>query len=127
MALMKLCRCGRTMDASLKRCTECEKTKSDRHKYYDMYQRDKKAAAFYKSKEWQKVRELVLSRDLGLCVRCLANHVEPVVFADMVDHIIPLKIDWHLRLESNNLQSLCNRCHRIKTLEDKKKYGEMLR
>ncbi|MRB19217.1 HNH endonuclease, partial [Bacillus thuringiensis] len=43
--------------------------------------------------------------------------------ADMVDHIIPLKVDPSLKLKLENLQSLCNPCHNRKTAEDKKRYG----
>lgn len=41
-----------------------------------------------------------------------------VTAANVVDHIIPLRIDYNKRLDVNNLQSLCNKCHNIKTKND---------
>ena len=35
--------------------------------------------------------------------------------AELVDHIIPSKDDWSDRLNSENLQSLCRECHKVKT------------
>ena len=40
----------------------------------------------------------------------------------IVDHIVPLEIDYSLRLRYDNLQVLCNPCHNIKTQEDEGKY-----
>lgn len=106
----------------------CEAHKSNekennrkRHQHYDLYQRDQEAASFYKSVEWRRLREQALLRDLGLCQHCLAN--KEITLAEMVDHTIPIKVAWHLRLVLDNLKSLCNRCHAVKTAEDKKKYG----
>ncbi|MFJ5625435.1 HNH endonuclease [Peribacillus loiseleuriae] len=61
-------------------------------------------------------------RDHGLCQHCLKD--KRLIYADMVDHIIPIKIAWHLRVFLKNLQCLCNGCHAIKTAEDKRKYGD---
>jgi 5-methylcytosine-specific restriction enzyme A len=97
------------------------KYQADRYKHYDRTSRDKKAAAFYNSKEWERTRQQALIRDNGLCLSCLMN--KEITMADMVDHIVPIKIAWHLRTNLNNLQSLCNACHRAKTEADKRKYG----
>ncbi|HHY28443.1 MAG TPA: HNH endonuclease [Desulfitobacterium dehalogenans] len=98
-----------------------EQKERERQKYYDRYQRDQQAAKFYKSKEWELVRDQALIRDHGLCQDCLdEKQITPAV---PVDHIIPLKVAWHLRLTLSNLRSLCSRHHAIKTAEDKRKYG----
>ena len=96
--------------------------KAERDRYYDRYQRDKRSTAFYKTKSWEAVREEALRRDKGLCQHCLKR--KRINYAEMVDHIIPIRIDWSLRLTMSNLQALCNKCHAIKTAEDKRKYGE---
>ena len=62
-----------------------------------------------------------LEKHHHLCVHCLKKN--RIKKADMVDHIIPIKVNWSLRLSLNNLQPLCNQCHNIKTAEDEKKYG----
>nr|WP_258026742.1 HNH endonuclease signature motif containing protein [Staphylococcus chromogenes] len=40
--------------------------------------------------------------------------------AQMVDHIIPTKVDWSKRLEKENLQPLCYECHNQKTKREQK-------
>lgn len=99
-----------------------DQERKERHRRYDKYQRDKEASSFYKSIEWERAREQALIRDNGLCQHCLKKKV--ITYAEMVDHVIPIKIAWHLRTYHQNLQSLCNKCHAIKTAEDKRKYGD---
>ncbi|TYS50095.1 HNH endonuclease [Bacillus infantis] len=124
MAMLKLCSCGTPIDISLNCCEGCKPKQGERHKLYDRYRRDQETAAFYKSTPWRKVREQALARDIGLCQHCLSKG--RIKWADMVDHIIPIKEAWELRLVLDNLQSLCNSCHNIKTAEDKKKYARPL-
>ncbi|MBU8733446.1 HNH endonuclease [Cytobacillus oceanisediminis] len=120
MTMLKLCNCGQPIDILKRKCESCMAKKNERHQMYDKYRRDKEAASFYKSKPWRVLREQALLRDLGLCQHCLAK--DKITLADMVDHIIPIKEAWELRLVLDNLQSLCNSCHAAKTSEDKKKY-----
>lgn len=42
----------------------------------------------------------------------------------MVDHIIPIIVNPALRLVLDNLQSLDDQCHALKTAEDRKKYPQ---
>ena len=86
-----------------------EMSRKERHKRYDEQQRDKKAAAFYRSVEWERAREQALIRDHGLCQDCLLD--QRITTADMVHHKIPVRMNWDLRLRLDNLVSLCNRCH----------------
>ncbi|MFS0820769.1 HNH endonuclease [Bacillus sp. 1P02SD] len=58
-------------------------------------------------------------------MHCLQRKL--ITFAEMVDHIIPIKIAWHLRVYLDNLQSLCNQCHAVKTAEDKIKYKGLIK
>lgn len=135
MTMLKLCRCNKPIPITDKHCVTCASqvksyTKArnkQRYKEYDA-KRDKKYVQFYNSKEWKDerigARSLALARDNGLCVMCLSNKLARV--AEVVDHIIPVKISWELRLNVNNLQSLCNKCHARKTRDDKKKYAGLL-
>jgi len=68
-----------------------------------------KASAFYKTSVWQKCRELVLTRDLGLCQECLST-VGPVP-ADTVHHKVHLRDDPSKALDLDNLVSVCASCH----------------
>lgn len=71
---------------------------------------------FLSSFAWQKAREEVKERDLYLCVMCVAEgrldgkrQYDPQILE--VHHIIPVKEDWDLRLQKNNLITLCKKHH----------------
>lgn len=99
------------------------KIRKDTNRFYDKYKRNKKHDRFYHSVAWKKVKEIVKIRDMGLCRRCFEN--KRLVPGTIVDHIIPLSIDWEKRLDEDNLQLLCIECHNAKTAEDKRKYGKI--
>lgn len=80
-------------------------------KKYDQLQRDSEATKFYHSKQWQKVRDAVYSRDLATCQVC--GNV--VTDRKIVDHIVPLRLSQQEALDSSNLWTLCYRCHYRKT------------
>ncbi|WP_223295494.1 HNH endonuclease [Granulicella mallensis] len=63
-----------------------------------------------------------LIRDFYLCVRCKANgDIKP---ATDVDHIRPFNgKDDTLRLDIDNLQSLCKACHSRKTAKEDGGFG----
>jgi 5-methylcytosine-specific restriction enzyme A len=98
-----------------------EQNRKQRNKDYNITKRDPVTTGFYKTKAWELVRKQVLIRDHGLCQHCLKD--KKITVADMVDHIVPVKVAWHLRLVLSNLQSLCNACHNRKTANDVVKYG----
>lgn len=83
---------------------------------YNQEQRNPEANAFYHSKEWRRVRNYVYSRDNATCQAC-GNIVDN---RKIVDHIVPLRVDFKQRLDTNNLWLICYSCHSIKTkLENK--------
>lgn len=104
--------------------TYCDKHTNYNHKQYERIRTStdegKEYKRFYDTKEWREVRYQALLRDGFLCVMCLANDM--YTEATIGDHIIPTKIRWDLRLDINNVQSLCNECHNKKTKEDEKIY-----
>ncbi len=82
---------------------------SDTDRYYDRYERDPRARAFYRSAAWLKMRRLILERDHGLCQECLRHgRYTP---ATAVHHKQELLKRWDLRLDPDNLESLCDPCH----------------
>lgn len=131
MTLLKLCKCGRPIPLNESNCNSCNAIKDDRHKLYDKHKRNKESTSFYKSKEWKRLREEVYISQQGLCQRCLKQ--KKIVtgsydkngrfIRNIVDHIIPILIDWNKRLDKRNLQVLCQKCHNQKTAADKKLYG----
>jgi 5-methylcytosine-specific restriction protein A len=62
--------------------------------------------------QWHLLRERHLAES-PLCVACLADEI--VAVADDVDHVIPISIAPHRRLDRTNLQSLCRKHHNEKT------------
>lgn len=72
---------------------------------------------FRNTKAWQNKREEIKQRDKGLCQICLLklyNTIKQYTFRGIeVHHIIPLNEDYSLRLESDNLISLCQYHHEL--------------
>lgn len=81
-----------------------------RHMEYNRARRDKKAAAFYVSADWRRVREVALRLYDGMDM--YAYYVQHrIVAADMVHHIVEIGDDWDRRLELANLFPLSNSNH----------------
>lgn len=91
-------------------CDDHMLSKDDARKQYDT-NRDKKYVSFYNSTQWIKLRQVALSRDNGLCQHCLKSG--QIATADVVHHMIEVKINWYLRLSLVNLISLCNAHHNL--------------
>ena len=78
---------------------------------------------FYNSKTWQETRLWVLNNE-PLCRSCIKQ--DRITAAVLVDHIVPLIARPDLRIDRDNLQSLCRECHDIKTAaEQKPKQGKI--
>ena len=74
------------------------------------------ARAFYKSKEWEQVRQFVLMRDRFLCQKCGA----PAEEVHHKIHLSPENIwDPKITLNPQNLASLCKECHFAEHTHDK--------
>ncbi len=69
---------------------------------------NKEYVSFYKTTAWLHIRQHVLTRDYSTCVRCGLS-------GNIVDHIVPSEDDWEDRLNIDNLETLCQRCHNLKT------------
>lgn len=65
--------------------------------------------AFYRTPEWKRARIDALIRLGRRCGCCGASPETGAVLN--VDHIKPLRFNWHLRLDQNNLQILCADCN----------------
>lgn len=120
--LKKICRCGRIISYNDKACDKCktkiELERKQNIKYYKQttYERDIKYNKFYKSKEWSRVRQVVIARDHALCKDCLdKNTITPY---NTVHHIVPIKEEWSKRLDINNLVCLCESCHQKRHKRD---------
>ncbi|WP_349773696.1 HNH endonuclease [Sutcliffiella horikoshii] len=50
-----------------------------------------------------------MERDNHLCQRCIKQ--SKLQAAQLVHHIVEVKVDWSKRLELTNLESICHSCH----------------
>lgn len=76
---------------------------------------------FYRSRQWSRLRQIVLDRDHYLCRYCGAINI--VTSAKTVDHIVPIEYNASLRDDLNNLAVICYKCHRLKTDWEQEYYG----
>lgn len=90
-------------------CKMHEKNAQETTRNYNRYKRNPIINAFYKSPEWRRVRLVALDRDNHLCKRCKSNG--QLVKAEVVHHVIEIRDDWSLRLQLDNLESICHSCH----------------
>ncbi|EAG3021907.1 HNH endonuclease [Listeria monocytogenes] len=88
---------------------------------------DKDLTKFYQSTAWRKKRAEILKRDGHMCKDCLSEleaGKQPSGTLDRnlhVDHIMPIREDYNRRLDSSNLQVLCQYHHNIKTRREERK------
>jgi 5-methylcytosine-specific restriction protein A len=66
-------------------------------------------------RDWKRLRNAFI-RSNPLCVECEKDN--KIIEATDVDHITPIAIAPHRRLDSTNLQSLCHSCHSKKTSQE---------
>jgi len=64
---------------------------------------------FYESLAWRRLRYKTLKKHGRRCQCCGAEPDDGVRIN--VDHILPIKKFWHLRLDPDNLQVLCGECN----------------
>ena len=120
MPIYKHCsRCGKRIEAG----TTCQCLK-DRHKEYDKYSRDRRSKQYYNSRDWEVVREHVLQLDEGIDVYVYMTQ-GIVIRADTVHHIVPLKENWNLRSNEDNLISLNHDTHSMIEQQYRKNKNEM--
>lgn len=103
------------------RCDEHRREYSrdrSRTRFNSANQADKALDDFYKGAAWVRLRRWWIRRN-PLCVRCEERGV--VTPGRVVDHIVERRDDPSRSLDATNLQTLCHRCHTIKTNEEKSK------
>lgn len=134
--LMKPCpRCKRMITYGLSYCETCapiaqaerEAAKERRaeylqKKYNQRYnsRRDPKYLTFYRSKEWKITSKAKLS---ATGYKCEARLSGCTSLAVEVHHIKPIQTEegWELRLDWDNLESVCTSCHNGRHPEKLKK------
>lgn len=117
--LLHMCRCGKLIPQSVRLCDKCEAAAGQRYKDYNEHRRDGKAAAFYVSKEWRRIRPTILERFdyIDLYAYQVLHEIRR---AETVHHIDELASHWERRLDVANLIPLAEATHRhIHTLYDR--------
>ena len=90
-------------------------------------------AGWYNTKTWRDLRARKI-KESPLCVMCLEedNICKPAEVVDHIEHITDTSPEsWEKFKDYNNLQSLCDAHHRVKTRLENSKYnlldeGELL-
>lgn len=98
---------------------------------------EKEVKAFYNSKEWKRKRLDILARDRGECQDCIRRladarkhgirlHGEDakIKAACEVHHIKELREYPSLKLDGDNLTSLCSNCHNIRHGREPKHFNK---
>jgi|TARA_Y100001938_G_scaffold130211_1_gene185979 5-methylcytosine-specific restriction endonuclease McrA len=67
---------------------------------------------FYNTNKWKRLRNYYITKE-PLCEVC--KRFNKIIEAKVVDHIKRVRTNPELALAENNLQSLCHRCHNIKS------------
>jgi 5-methylcytosine-specific restriction enzyme A len=102
----------------LKSCKYCGGIHDRKHicasKPNDTRVRDSEADRFRNTNAWKIKRKYIQERDNYLCQVCIRNlhHTFNQYSTDtQVHHIVPINEDYELRLENDNLISLCRMHH----------------
>ena len=78
---------------------------------------DRRSDRFRKTKAWTNTSVEIRQRDRFLCQVCLRNLYNTLSFLNYktveVHHITPIEEDFNLRLENENLISLCSYHHHM--------------
>lgn len=76
---------------------------------------------FRGSSNWKKKSLEIRQLDLFLCLHCKSQG--KYIFNNLeVHHITPIAKNWHLRLDNNNLITLCHDCHTLAEMKEIPKY-----
>lgn len=105
-------KCGKVHDIN----KTCRRKVNRNKSYYSRY-KDDEASNFRSSSAWKKKSEEIRERDFFLCQICLRERYKTLKKYNTenieVHHIIKIKEDDTLKLDNNNLISLCSYHHKL--------------
>lgn len=109
MSKKKLCSCGKLIDFNSD-CS-CKKDKNRNEYQRNYYQKNKESLKPLSTVRWKKLRTLIISRDSGVCQRCLIKFGMINTENLQVHHIKP-RIEFpELMFEESNLITVCKTCN----------------
>ena len=92
-----------------------------RHRRYtekrDQDEDEKRLSKFYRTSTWRKLRNTYLAEN-PLCAMC--SELGRLTVGTVVDHIKERRDGGH-NTDKANLQTLCTKCHTVKTNEEKRR------
>lgn len=128
MAILRKCSRRGCMKITKDGSKYCELHKDFELERYKEYKRRKKndkdynkANNFYCSDSWIRLRDLMRSEYLGMCVVCWAKNRHRELHT--IHHIEELKDNFERRLDASNLIAVCSSCH--KRIHDEYNKGTM--
>lgn len=89
-----------------------DRLKASKYKEYDKQREDDTIWKFYRTREWYKFRQYILSRDNYLCQECLKEN--KLTKGNTVHHIVHVRDGlegWNRRLDETNVITICDSCH----------------
>ena len=98
----------------------------DKGRYCEQHRRKRKKKAwqsnnksFYRTQAWQDLKAYCYERDGGCCQRC-----GKFVFGKQAHHhhVIPIRVNPKLKLDPDNIKTLCAKCHAIEEDEANEKH-----
>ena len=125
--LLKTCRCGKLIPQTMQMCDACASGHKSRHVEYNNTRRDKRAAAFYVSKEWRAVRSAIMAvyGYIDIYALYVEHQLITLKESDPVHHIVELEEDWNQRLNPLNLIPLSHSTHNTITALYKRSKASM--
>lgn len=108
--LLKVCKCGKLIPQEMGLCDKCKEAAGNRHKEYNAHRRNQDAAAFYVSREWRKLRGVLLPAYDYIDLYAY-EVLHEIRHADTLHHIKELSEAWERRLDITNLIPLANSTH----------------
>lgn len=113
--------CNELINFNESYCDEHKQLSKQSNKDYDSLRnkRDNQYRKFYNSKAWKDASHNATLKANSLCQECIRNGKYTIGVE--VDHIIELRDDWNKRLDRDNLELLCAKCHREKTYREKQR------
>lgn len=95
--------CKLHKDTELERFKDYKRRKKNDEDY-------NRANDFYNSKAWRKLRDLMRSKYLGMCIVCWAKGKVRELYT--IHHIEELKDNFGRALAEDNLIGVCSSCHK---------------
>lgn len=74
-------------------------------------QKDTAEHRFRHSERWKRMSIMIRERDKYMCVYCFKQLHKVTADTVEVHHIVPIKADYDMRLDADNLISLCREHH----------------